>query len=668
MNQLIRRRMARAASTAVMAILLASFWPAPSHAMTDGDEAAIAVDLTRLEPAAPQPGDTVTLSGTVTNLGDDVLENVQALFRYHSRPIQSRSEVARIADDPRLYWGWRPGHIFDAVSGSLAPHQSAPFQLEMTLDSHCSEAVPDDTPCLALSSPGVYAIGVDVNVTPADGARTTAATARTVLPWNITADPIDVALLWPIASTPGAVDDRQHTVIEAAAGRPVTWAIDPDYASSTCVEDDCALYDAMADADDVIVLPAAVPDLGALAGIDAGVAAEVAAQSALAQRQFLATTTELRTARSDLAWLDNSTVSAAAVDIWSDAGYTTTVVPADAVVPPVGGALARIDDQLAVLTDIGLSSALADAVDDGSALQLRQRWLAETAMAAGEPAESAAVLAATPPLGWQPTEDVAAAVLDVWTGTDWITPVGLSDLDAEALPPAALEAAADSGGSGLPADYAQSVVAAHHEIEQYERLLAEPAEPSELLTGAQVASTTWQNDLAGGREALSDLQAAVSSALEDVSIVVNPMNTLSSNTGVFPVNIANNLEQAIDVRVDFEPDNRDRMSIPPIETQRVEGGEQVTIQVRAEAVANGQVPVNVQLATVDGAPLGQTQRTIINATQYGTIGWFVVGGSALLFVGGLSWRMMRGRRRHNGDGANADAVADIGTDGDMVTR
>ena len=54
----------------------------------------------------------------------------------------------------------------------------------------------------------------------------------------------------------------------------------------------------------------------------------------------------------------------------------------------------------------------------------------------------------------------------------------------------------------------------------------------------------------------------------------------------------------------------------------------------------------MQLATTDGVPLGDAEYTVVNATNYGIIGWFLIAGAALLFAIGFAWRMLRGRRRN----------------------
>ena len=39
-------------------------------------------------------------------------------------------------------------------------------------------------------------------------------------------------------------------------------------------------------------------------------------------------------------------------------------------------------------------------------------------------------------------------------------------------------------------------------------------------------------------------------------------------------------------------------------------------------------------------------QTVVNATDYGVIGWFLIVGAGLLFMAGLAIRTVRGRRRN----------------------
>jgi hypothetical protein len=457
--------------------------------------------------------------------------------------------------------------------------------------------------------------------------------------------------------------DELARLLTAPGDTPVTWAVDPDTWTTEVAE-------VIGPDGSLIVLPPGVPDIGALARVDRSLATRVAEQSRLQQEQFGEIVPSATGARSDttswlnVAWSSGGAVSAAAVQAWADAGYDTVILPRDSVAMPTESAVASIETGdasiTAILTDPGLGAALADNAvphDESAlsaALDVRQRWLAETALAHAEPFRSGPdALVTAPPAGWSPQPEVVEAVLDVWTTTEWITPIALNDVTNPSQPPlrsgtvpAGVPNPLRAGSTGLPSDYVREVEQLHAELARYHSLFTEPVQtsPAPVQTTAQAVSSLWQHDLEAARERVRTLRRSVADALASVSVVVNPSNTLSGNSGVFPVNIANDLDHAVTVRLEFDPANQDRLAIEPVEAH-VPGGQQQTVQVRAEAVTNGEVPVSVQLATVDGSPLGGAQQTIVNATHYGTIGWFVVAGSALLFVGGLTWRMVRGRRR-----------------------
>jgi hypothetical protein len=134
--------------------------------------------------------------------------------------------------------------------------------------------------------------------------------------------------------------------------------------------------------------------------------------------------------------------------------------------------------------------------------------------------------------------------------------------------------------------------------------------------------------------------------------------TLSSNTGAFPVNVANHLDVPVTVRLELESANPQRMSVEPVTAQRIEPGETEILRVTAEAVANGKVRVDLQLATVDGIPLGHATQTVVNATDYGVVGWFLIVGAGLLFVAGLAFRTVRGKRRNGTSGGSDPELHD----------
>jgi hypothetical protein len=327
----------------------------------------------------------------------------------------------------------------------------------------------------------------------------------------------------------------------------------------------------------------------------------------------------------------------------------------------------------AVITDGGLDTAIADAAgaDDpaAGAVAIRQSWLAETAMVALDAAESgglddgtaadAAPLAATAPYGWQPDRAVAQALIGVWTETAWIVPTPLAALAVPESPTVVAPRSVDDAvPAPLPPDYVAAVTDLGERGAQYAALLAEPDGVTSRLDTAVLrsASSSWRADLAAGTAYTTAATATAASGLDQVSVQVPPSVTLSSSKGTFPLTVSNDLDQPVLVGLQLLPDNPDRMSVAEVTDIRVEAGEKATVEVTAEAAVNGKVPMTVQLTDVDGSPLGASQRTIVNATDYGTIGWVVVGGAAAMLLAAAALRPRR-RRTEDDDGPATVEVA-----------
>lgn len=630
------------------------------------DEPTVEVSIDRVEPAVPEPGDVLVIEGTVTNTTDVPLEHVQALFRHNLNPLSARADIRLLDESPRAVWGSRPGHVFHEVTDQLMPDASVGYRLELLLETSC-HVEPGALPCVQIQHPGVYVIGVDIREGDPNrpGARVDAGTTLTLLPWQIepAGEPVPVAMLWPVAATPAILPDGAdraahlrwpitalRAVVDAPGDHPVTWAIDPDLLDSVAAvaagdgpQAQAAaswretLLDVTSGAD-VWMLPYASPDFAAF---PSDVAERLAHR---AVRLARVAATRVPGARVGLVWPASGAVSSATAEALGAAGYRTVVL-SGAALPGMGhGPVARLragDGELDVLvTDAGLDAAVRSA---GDPVELRQRWLAETALAAMEPAGDRPLLAA-PPHGWQPEPELAAELIRVWTNTPWVEPVGLGEL-AE-LPAAAVIDGGTNVPAALPDANAAAVTELIDRLDQYENLVGDGSAAAEYRTEAlRTASAFWRHDAETGRAVAEELAGEVTDLLSQVSLQVAPTVTLSGNTGAFPVNVVNHLDVPVTVRLDVTSANPDRMSIEPVTIQQIEAGETEILRITAEAVANGKVRVDMQLATIDGAPLGSARHTIVNATEYGVIGWFVIGGAATLFVAGLAVRTVRGRRR-----------------------
>jgi hypothetical protein len=679
-----------AVPAAVLAAIAAALVPA-APAVAQPPEAEATAALRTVEPAAPVPGDTLVLAGTVRNSGEEPLDNVQALLRYSRDPLESRSDVRRVVDDLEYRYGRRDERYFEVVADRLAPGARAGFRLEVPVDE------------IGFFEPGVYAVGVDVRGTPVSGPRLTLATERTLLPWmdGVDAPPVPVAVLWTLAAPPQLqadgtlrTDDLATEVapggtltglLDAARGTPVGWLVDPDLVATLGrmtggYEVDAGdgtvqpgrgvgaatrwleTFRSTVAGGDVSLLPYAVPDVVALARDDEAWAGSVAQDAVEASRDAVDDATGSANAprrpRTDLAALPGGAADTAGLAALASAGITTVVLSGDAVSPTADRPLGRVaagDTVLdALLTDPGLDAVAADtaagaSADDPGLVEVRQRWMAETALAvldAGRSGDDPGGLVTAAPQQWRPDPTLARTLVDTWTSTPWITPSTVAEAAGEppsggtsgVLAPDLPEDAAE-----LPEDMVDAVATAHADVTRYLHLLAEPDEETAALEPALLRSTAaaWRVDPGSGRGYASTLSADAGESLRSVAVLVPRAVTLSSRTGVFPLTVTNDLDRPVLVDLELTPANPDRLRIEAVESLRVEAGEKAAVDVRAEAAANGTVPVVVRLSTTTGEPLGRAQQLRVVATDYGTIGWVVVGLGVLVLVAATVTRVAR---------------------------
>jgi hypothetical protein len=361
--------------------------------------------------------------------------------------------------------------------------------------------------------------------------------------------------------------------------------------------------------------------------------------------------------RTGLAWPAGGIADEVTLSALASAGARTVVLSADSVRPLTDSPVVRVaagDRALdAVLVDAGLEAMIGDALTAAdpaaSALRLRQGWLAETALlglevqAADDPPPP---LVAAAPVGWRPDPSVARALIDVWTTTPWISATSLATIGAAAEPAVVNPRPGSDAAGELSAAYLASVTELQDQTAHYEALVAEPDPLTDQLelAGLRAVASIWRDDPEAGVAYTRLATAEVRDRLAQVSVHVPESVTLSSSKGGFPLTVSNGLDRTVVVQLELTAAIPDRITVEEVPPQPVEAGENASVDVIAEAAANGKVPVTVQLTASDGAPLGPAQRMIVNATDYGTIGWFVVAAAALLFIVAAVIRVLRRRR------------------------
>ena len=198
-----------AAILALLALLCA-----PPIAVADPDPAALLT--VRLDSVTPDvvttsSDPTVTVTATVTNVGDRAVRDVAA--RLEHGPAVTASSALRTS----LYIGgeFEPVGDFVTVTGQLDRGQAAGFTFKVPIRA-------TGQPSLGIDAPGVYPILTTIDGTPEDGEPTRLDEARFLLPVTgvppdpttptgnaltdvvapDTTSPVAVTMLWPLADKP----------------------------------------------------------------------------------------------------------------------------------------------------------------------------------------------------------------------------------------------------------------------------------------------------------------------------------------------------------------------------------------------------------------------------------------------------------------------------------
>jgi hypothetical protein len=239
--------------------LAATFGPTPARA-DDTTAPALAVSLSSLRPVAPQPGQTLVVTGSIRNTTLDAVSGMTVELRLGGA-VGSRSEFDDYASDPSA-----------ALPDTLVPvSKAAPAVPDTRLLPGATErfriTVDIDSLGLPTTTWQVDELGIVATASTATGSFDTGA-LRTFLPWaprTVSSTPVQLAWVWPLVDRPHravgtswldddlageltstgrlgqlvvAADTAEHPAARTTGrhhhhqkptprGVPVTWAVDP---------------------------------------------------------------------------------------------------------------------------------------------------------------------------------------------------------------------------------------------------------------------------------------------------------------------------------------------------------------------------------------------------------------------------------------------------------
>ncbi len=680
----------------------------PAAPRTASDDGSVAVSVDSLTPGAPSEGDTVTVSGTVTNKGKKAVTDASVGLRVGSL-LDTRSSIdtaAKNSGDVDSPAGAEIDDKYTEKFSNLTPGVSQPYTISVPADE------------LDLGQDGVYDLSVTLTGETSDQPwEQTLGVRHTFLPWQ--PDELDTktktTFMWPLVSTVHMTaetgsDEEQTPVFhddELAAeispgGRldrmvalgkdlDVTWVIDPDLLAS--VEAMTTRYEipgentddqnvvgghqevakrwltevqkAVADKE-VVALPFGDPDLASLAHHGTSVtgslrhlkeATDVAAGTVESILHVVPST--------DYAWPVEGAVDPSIIKVATSAGADKVIVRGDTfeggrdltytpTAPrPIGGGTT------AVVADARLSTVFdGDMTRAAASTQAVQRFLAQSLTLALQTDRPRSVVVApqrTPSAAQAQTmaEAIGALQDSTWSQPQDLTAAAKSKPDPAAgtdVPPASAYPKSLRKRE-LPRSAFEQIARTQDKLDRFKVVLSDQSRVvtpfGRALNRGMAAS--WRGRPAEAAIYRSGVETYLDTLSSQVRLIEKSETKLSGRSATIPVTVQNNLVQGVEhlvLRLTSTNPTRLQIDGDAYEEQpvAVSGGHSQSVKFTTNANANGRATVVAQLYTQDGRPYGQPVTFDVKVTEITATVMLVIGGGVLLLVL-AGFRMYTQRKR-----------------------
>lgn len=661
--------------TAAATVAGVSTHPPAAH----GQPATVSVSLTSISPVL-RKGGTFEAAGRVVNTGDAPIQTVNAALWVSLSPLETRAGLAlAAAEAPGDRLGIRitePEDLLDVMADSLAPGESATFSLKVPVDR------------LGLGAAGVYPIGVDIRANAPDELRDTVGRLRTFAPYmpdSKAAGSVDVAYVVPFTAAPTAAADgtllnnsltgdvapggRLGRLLSLATNSIVTPAIDPNLlveatslagdhtvrqpvATKLAGNSDAAAFvtgmKSLVAGRPALVLPFADTDVVSLDHL--GLTEPLTGLGTLSAAS--ATSTGLR--GTVTAMPADGYADAAALDTVAAAGIRRIVLSADSLPDLTAGSPAvsiqtNEGTLTAVVTDPDLLPAdNAPTGVDGPILD-RQRFLAETSLLALAAPKGSTYRV----VGQLPRDlDVTATTRELLhppAEATWVTTKSLDAVIAGKQP-------RYTGTLSYPKATRDQELS-RGTVEAVQQLLDRSGALVDVAGDRGDASATWQRAALRGTSiawrtdpstglALVNADAGLlDSQLGRIKLSVPLLVTLTGSSGSFPVTVNNQLNVPVTVYIRITSPDTGIVDPGAVQKVEVDAKRRVTSRFTANSERSGVVRLSAHLVTPDGQPLGGPTAFTIRVTQYGIVGWVILGAGVALLMATAVYRQVRAHRR-----------------------
>ncbi|TVZ94081.1 DUF6049 family protein [Streptomyces sp. BK340] len=720
----VRRWLRRTGGLLAGAPLLAGLLQLPAAGpaqAASSDPVSVSVDS--LSPSAPTDGDTLTVSGTVTNNGKQAVTGAHVGLRV-GRMLNTRSAidgVAQHSDDLQGGTGTEVGGKYEEKFSKLAPGVAEHFSISVPVDK------------LDLGDDGVYEFGVALSgQTSAQPWDQVLGVQRTFLPWQpAEADTkTKTTFLWPLISTvhmtartgagelqtPVFLNDdlakeiapggRLAQMLELGKDLDVTWVIDPDLLAS--VDAMAGNYRVQGDGNtttagthqavakqwlaglqkavagkEVVALPFADPDLASLAHSGTSVTGSL---SHLKDATDVAATTVKTvlhvTPDTDFAWPVEGAVDPSIMKVATSAGADRVIARSDSLqetaglsytpsaARPVGGGTT------AVVADARLSTAFdGDLTKADSATLAVQEFLAQSLELNAQTDEQRSIVVAPQRMPSASQAQAMATALkalqdETWSQSQNLTAAAKAkpDPDATTRIPSTSAYPSSLRKQELPRTAFEQIARTQDKLDNFKVILSDQSRVVTPFGRAinREMSTSWRDRSTEADSFRGDVENWLDELADQVKLIDKSETKLSGRSATIPVTVQNNLVQPVNhlvLRLTSTNPTRLKIGGKAYYEQRVEvsGGHSQSVKFTTSANANGRVSVYAQLYTEDGQEYGDPVQFDVKVTEVTPTVMLVIGGGVLLLVL-AGFRMYTQRKRAAARQAEDDGPDAAGED------
>ncbi|AOR33268.1 hypothetical protein BFF78_21305 [Streptomyces fodineus] len=601
-----RRWLRRAGALLAGAPLLAGLLQLPAAAPAQAASSdPVSVSLDSLTPSAPTDGDTLTVSGTVTNNGKQTVTGAHVGLRVGPM-LDTRSAIDTVAqhsDDLQGGTGSEVGGKYVEKFAKLSPGVAEHFSISVPMDK------------LDLGGDGVYEFGVSLSgQTAAQPWDQVLGIQRTFLPWQPSeADTkTKTTYLWPLISkvhmtartgagelqTPVFLDDdlakelapggRLDQMVDLGKDLDVTWVIDPDLLASVdamatgnyrlpgnggtsspgpkdhqvLAKQWLANLQQAVEGKEVVALPFGDPDLASLAHNGTSVTGSL---SHLKDATDVAATTVKTvlhvTPSTDFAWPVEGAVDPAIMKVATSAGADRVIARSDSLqetaglpytpsaARPVGGGTT------AVVSDARLSTAFeGDLTKADSTTLAVQKFLAQSLEVNAQTDKQRSIVVAPQRMPTASQAQAMAEALKALQGGNWSQSQDLGaaakdkpDPDATTRIPWGSAYPSSLRSRELPRAAFEQVARTHDKLNSFQVILSDQSRVVTPFGRAinREMSTSWR-DRSGEAGSFRDgVEQWLDELADQVKLIDKSETKLSGRSATIPVTVQNNLVQPV---------------------------------------------------------------------------------------------------------------------------